>query len=220
MMRPRFLDRRDAGQALAASLARHRGLPDPLVLALPRGGVPVAAEIAEALGAELDVLGVRKVAHPSHPELALAAIATGGAVARNEAVIEAMGVDDAELEALAAPERRELARRERAYRGDRPPPRIAGRTVIVVDDGVATGATMFAALATLRAQAPGKLLVAVPVAAADALAALSRAADEVVCLQAPADFMAVGAWYEEFPQVSDEEVRTCLRRAAPGAPPA
>lgn len=220
MMRPRFLDRRDAGQALAASLARHRGLSDPLVLALPRGGVPVAAEIAQALGAELDVLGVRKVAHPANPELALAAIATGGAVARNEAVIEAMGVDDAEFEALAAPERRELARRERAYRGDKPPPRIAGRTVIVVDDGVATGATMFAALATLRAQAPGKLVVAVPVAAADTLAALSRAADELVCLQAPADFMAVGAWYEDFPQVTDDEVRACLRRAAPEAPPA
>lgn len=220
MMRPRFQDRRDAGQALAASLARHRGLHDPLVLALPRGGVPVAAEIAAAMGAELDVLCVRKVAHPSHPELALAAIASGGAVARNEAVIEAMGVDEAEFEALAAPERRELARRERAYRGDRPPPRIAGRTVLVVDDGVATGATLFAALAALRGQSPGRLLVAVPVAAADTLAALSRVADEVVCLHAPADFMAVGAWYEDFPQVTDDEVLACLRRAAPGAPPA
>lgn len=219
-MRRVFRDRRDAGHQLARAMAGHRRERDPLVLALPRGGVPVAAEIAETLGAELDVLGVRKVAHPSHPELALAAIATGGAVARNEAVIEAMGVDEAEFEALAAPERRELARRERAYRGDKPPPRIAGRTVIVVDDGVATGATMFAALATLRAQAPGKLLVAVPVAAADTLAALSRAADEVVCLQAPADFVAVGAWYEDFPQVTDDEVRACLRRAAPGAPPA
>lgn len=211
-----FEDRRDAGRALAAALAAYRGEPGLLVLALPRGGVPVAAEVASALGAGLDVLVVRKVGHPMQPEVAIGAIASGGVRVRNEDVIAATGVGDDEFEAIAAREQQELARRERAYRGDRAPPAIAGRTVIVVDDGIATGATLRAALAALRGRGAARLVVAAPVAPAGMAGTLRGLADEVVVLRSPRDFQAVGAWYRDFGQVGDEEVRALLA-AAPGA---
>lgn len=211
-----FEDRRDAGRALAAALAAYRGEPGLLVLALPRGGVPVAAEVASALGAGLDVLVVRKVGHPMQPEVAIGAIASGGVRVRNEDVIAATGVGDDEFEAIAAREQQELARRERAYRGDRAPPAIAGRTVIVVDDGIATGATLRAALAALRGRGAARLVVAAPVAPAGMAGTLRGLADEVVVLRSPREFQAVGAWYRDFGQVGDEEVRALLA-AAPGA---
>lgn len=211
-MRAMFTDRREAGRALAAALAPYRGRPGLRVLALPRGGVPVAAEVAGALGAGLDVLVVRKVGHPLQPEVAIGAIASGGVRVRNEDVIADTGVDEATFEALAAREQTELERRERAYRGDRPPPAVAGRTVIVVDDGIATGATLRAALAALRGRGAATLVVAAPVAPAGMEARLADLADEVVVLRAPRDFQSVGAYYRDFGQVGDDEVRALLAR--------
>lgn len=206
----RFHDRRDAGQALARALAAWRGEPGLLVLALPRGGVPVAAEVAGALDAPLDVLVVRKVGWPAQPEVALAAIASGGAMVTNPQVLAVAGIDPDELEALAAQERRELERRERAYRSGRGPLDVAGKAVLVVDDGLATGATMLAALAALRTLGAGKLAVAVPVGSPEAVRRCGEMADEVTCLLTPRDFGAVGVYYERFPQVADDEVRHLL----------
>ncbi|MDY0021019.1 phosphoribosyltransferase [Arenimonas caeni] len=211
-MEHRFRDRRDAGQALARALAGWRGVPGLQVLALPRGGVPVAAEVATALDAPLDVLVVRKVGWPAQPEVALAAIASGGAMVTNPHVLAVAGVEPDELEALAAAERREFERRERAYRGGRPPLDVAGRPVLVVDDGLATGATMLAALSALRALDVGKLGVAVPVGSPESVRRCRELADEVTCLLTPRDFGAVGAYYDLFPQVADEEVRHLLSR--------
>lgn len=208
----RFRDRRHAGRALAEALGHWRGLPGLRVLALPRGGVPVAAEVADALGAPLDVLVVRKVGWPAQPEVALAAIARGGAMVRNPGVIAAAGIDDEGLAALAADENRELERRERAYRGGRPPLDVAGKPVLVVDDGLATGATMVVALSALHALGAAKLGAAVPVGAPDAVRRCEAAADEVLCLATPRDFSAVGAYYDDFPQVADDEVRHLLFR--------
>jgi putative phosphoribosyl transferase len=205
-----FADRRDAGRCLAEALAHLSGQPGLLVLGLPRGGVPVAAEVAHALGAELDVLVVRKLGLPWQPELAMGAIASGGAQVLNTEVLQLAGVDDAAFKAVLARERAELARREQVFRGDRPPFDVRGRTVIVVDDGVATGATLRAGLAAIRQLSPRRLVAAVPVAPPDTLALLEREADEVVCLSSPADFYAVGAAYRRFDQTDDTEVRDLL----------
>jgi putative phosphoribosyl transferase len=182
------------------------------VLGLPRGGVPVAAEVARALGAELDVLVVRKLGLPWQPELAMGAIASGGAQVLNQEVLQLAAVDDAAFQAVLAREREELARRERLFRGQRPPVDVAGRTVIVVDDGVATGATLRAGLAAMRMLKPARLVAAVPVAPPDTLALLADEADEVVCLSSPVDFLAVGTAYRDFDQTGDAEVRALLEQ--------
>lgn len=213
-MRQYFEDREEAGRELAGKLSSYRGTPGLLVLALPRGGVPVAAEVARRLGAELDVLVVRKVAQPFHPELALAAIATGGARALNPDVIARTGTTPEQLEALVADEARELARRERAYRGDRPPPHVAGRTVILVDDGIATGASMQAALQAVRSLGPARVVVAVPVSPSGTAAAFHPDADDFVSLMSPTEFEAVGWWYRRFPQLRDEDVLAALQAAS------
>lgn len=214
-----FADRHDAGRALVPEV-RSRGLSDPVVLALPRGGVPVAYEIAAALGAPLDVIVVRKLGVPWQPELALGAIASGGVRVLNEEVVRNLtDFDEAAIEAIADDERRELERRERRYRGERPYPALAGRDVLLVDDGMATGSTMRAAAEAVRALGPARLLVAVPTASVEAVAAVDGLVDEVICLQSPAEFYAVGLYYRDFRQTSDDEVREYLERARrPPAP--
>jgi putative phosphoribosyl transferase len=207
----RFQDRRDAGRQLAARLAHLRG-SDVVVLALPRGGVPVAYEVAAGLQVPLDVFLVRKLGVPGHEELAMGAIASGGVQVLNEDVVLSMGVKPAEIERVAREERVELTRREDAYRGGRPAPDVHGKTAILVDDGLATGATMRAAVAALRKLGPAHVLVAVPVGAVETCAALRRCADEVVCLDTPEPFWAVGRWYADFQQTGDDEVRDLLRR--------
>jgi predicted phosphoribosyltransferase len=209
----RFRDRREAGALLGARLRRYAGREDVVVLGLPRGGVPVAFEIARALAAPLDVFLVRKLGVPGHEELAFGAIATGGTRVVNRRVIHALAIPAEVVAEIDERERRELERRERAYRGDRPPPVLTGRTVILVDDGLATGSTMWAAVHAARQEDPATVVVAVPVGAPETCAALSRAADEVVCLMAPEPFGAVSAWYEDFAQVGDEEVGRLLASA-------
>ena len=211
----RFHDRAEAGQYLAAELDAYRGRQDVLVLALPRGGVPVAFEIARALGVPLDVFLVRKLGVPGHEELALGAIATGGLRVLNDEVVRAVGLSDAVIERITDREQQELLRRERSYRQDRPPPDVRGRTVILVDDGLATGATMRAAARALRQQDPAHLVVAVPVASEETCRQFqdAREADEVVCALTPEPFLAVGYWYDDFSQTTDEEVRDLLARA-------
>lgn len=211
--RRRFRDRREAGRVLAAQLARYANRPDVLVLALPRGGVPVAYEVARALGAPLDVFLVRKLGVPGHEELAMGAVATGGVRVLNEPVVRALDIPDRLIDAVAAREQEELARRERLYRGDRPPPDVRGRTVILVDDGLATGATMQAAVKALRQQGPARIVVAVPTASPETCEALREEVDEVVCATMPEPFYAVGLWYEDFSQTTDEEVRELLASA-------
>jgi len=213
-MLTRFRDRREAGRVLAQELTAYAGRPDVVVLALPRGGVPVAYEVARALGAPLDVFLVRKLGVPGHEELAMGAVATGGVRVLNDQVVRALGIPPDVIDMVAAWERQELARRERLYRGDRPPPDVKGRTVILVDDGLATGATMRAALAALRQQQPARRVVAVPTAAAQTCDALRTEADDVVCATTPEPFDAVGFWYEDFSQTTDDEVRELLDRAA------
>lgn len=209
-----YADRADGGRALARLLAAYGGEPGLLVLALPRGGVPVGYEVARALGAELDVLVVRKLGVPGHEELAMGAIGPGGVRVLNEDVIEPLGIEPDELELAAEREALEVTRREARYRGGRPPLEVRGRTVIVVDDGLATGSTMRAAVATLSRLSPRKLVVAVPVGAPETVAILAREADEVVCPLQPEYFQAVGLWYDEFGQTEDEEVRALLEAAA------
>ena len=208
-----FADRTEAGQRLAHALHAYANRDDLLVLALPRGGVPVAFEVARTLGAPLDLLLVRKLGVPRQEELAMGAIASGGIQVLNREVIAATGVGDTEIQAAVARERRELERRETAYRGERPAPEITGHCVILVDDGLATGATMRAALAALRPQHPAALVVAVPVAPPDVLARLRAEADDVVCVAAPESFFAIGAWYRDFSQLDDDRVRALLARA-------
>jgi erythromycin esterase-like protein/predicted phosphoribosyltransferase len=209
----RFRDRAEAGRFLAEPLRKYAGRDDVVVLALPRGGVPVAFEVTGALDAPLDVFLVRKLGVPEHEELAFGAIATGGIRVVNKQLIEELDIPPEWIEAIDAKERRELERRERAYRQGRPPPDVAGRTVIVVDDGLATGSTMLAAVQAIRQDEPAKVVVAVPVADPDVCAGLRAVADEVVCLRTPQPLGAVGAWYEDFSQTSDDEVRDLLSRA-------
>jgi putative phosphoribosyl transferase len=219
-MPERFLNRSDAGRQLAAELQpRYGGRSDVLVLGLPRGGVPVAFEIAVALDAPLDVFVVRKLGLPGHEEFGIGAIASGGVRVVDESVLRAYGVDSRTLEEITEREQRELERRERRYRDDRPFPAIQDRVVILVDDGLATGSTMRAAVAALRAEGPREIVVAVPVGAPETCSAMARLADDVVCLMTPEPFYAVGLWYENFDQTDDAEVHDLLERAAMRAVP-
>jgi putative phosphoribosyl transferase len=208
-----FANRSEAGKCLARALNAYAGRKDILVLALPRGGVPVALEIAKALGAELDVIVVRKLGVPYQEELAMGAIASGGAKVLNEDVISSLGLSEETIEAVVRKEAQELSRRERLFRGERPFPEVKGRTVILVDDGLATGATMRAAVAALRQLQPAAIVVAVPVAPPDTVAKLRKEVDDLICLATPENFYAVGQWYVDFSQVSDEEVRQLLAKA-------
>ena len=210
-VRWRLHDRHEAGAVLAARLAEYAGRPDGIVLALPRGGVPVGRVIAEQLGLPLDVFLVRKLGVPHQPEFAFGAIAEGGIRVLNRDVIFGLGLTRDQVDQISAEEHQELDRRARAYRGGAPALRLGGKTAILVDDGVATGSTMYAAVMALRQLEPDRIVVAVPVAAPDALTLLQQVADEVICPIAADPFDAVGSWYEEFPQVSDEEVRASLR---------
>jgi putative phosphoribosyl transferase len=228
MTRTVFRDRVEAGDVLAARLghyARRAGTPradaaDVLVLALPRGGVPVAARVARALGAPLDVFVVRKLGVPGHEELAMGAIAGGGILVRNEEVVGKLHLDDATIRRVAEAEEQELARREHRYREGRPRPDLSGRVVILVDDGLATGSTMRAAVAAARAAGPpARVVVAVPTAPAATCEQLRREADEVVCATTPRPFRAVGYSYRSFPQTTDEEVRELLQAAWAAAEP-
>lgn len=208
-----FIDRADAGRALAEHLARYAGRPDVIVLALPRGGVPVGFEVAKALGAPLDVFIVRKLGLPGHEEYAMGAIASGGVRVLNEDAVRGLRIPQRTIEEATRRERRELERREREYRGDRPPPDVRDRTVILVDDGLATGTTMQAAVRALRQQHPARIVVAVPTGSAETCERIAEGADEVVCATTPEPFHAVGLWYEDFSQTSDEEVHELLARA-------
>jgi putative phosphoribosyl transferase len=210
----RFRDRTEAGRRLAEVLAPYAGRPNLLVLALPRGGVPVGYEVARALHAPLDVMLVRKLGVPGHEELAMGAIASGGVRIVSQDVVSMLGIDEREMAAVAAVEEEELRRRERLYRDGKPPPNARGRTVILVDDGLATGSTMRAAAAALKAQGPERLIVAVPVAPPETCEMLAREVDDVVCALSPEPFLSVGTWYQDFTQTTDEEVRELLRRAA------
>jgi predicted phosphoribosyltransferase len=206
-----FRDRREAGRALADRLAHYHGRPNLLVLALPRGGVAVGFEVARALHAPLDVFVVRKLGFPGHEEYAMGAIASGGVRVMNP--VAGLEVSPDELAAVVAREQDELVRREHLYRGDRPPVSVRGRDVIVVDDGLATGSTMRAAVQAIRQQHPARLTVAVPVGAPGTCSELSAEADEVVCAAMPHPFRAVGLWYEDFPQATDDEVHDLLEEA-------
>jgi putative phosphoribosyl transferase len=206
-----FRDRQDAGRKLAEALAAYAGRPDVIVLGLPRGGVPVAAEVAKALNAPLDIFLVRKLGVPGHEELAMGAIASGGVRVLNDEVIRMLNVPQPMIDRVAQKEQAEMERRERAFRGDRPRPTLQGRTVILVDDGLATGASMRAAVKGLRAHEPGHIVVAVPTAAPETCAAFEGDVDEVICAVTPRPFFGVGAWYHDFTQTSDEEVRSLLR---------
>jgi putative phosphoribosyl transferase len=209
-----FRDRTEAGQFLASRLERYANRTNVLVLALPRGGVPVALEVARALHAPLDVFVVRKLGLPGNEELAMGAIASGGVRVLNDEVVRLLGVPNAIIEEVAGQEQRELERRERAYRGDVPAADVRGKTVILVDDGLATGTTMRAAVAALRRQRPARIVVAVPVGAAQTCAEFRAEADELICAHTPEPFHAVGIWYENFSQTTDDEVRELLHRAA------
>jgi putative phosphoribosyl transferase len=209
----RFADRAEAGRELAAALSDYRDRDDVIVLALPRGGVPVAFEVARELHAPLDVFVVRKLGLPAQPELAMGAIASGGIQVLNDEVVNALGVPQETIEKVAAREREELARRERLYRGERSGQSVEGKTVILIDDGVATGSTMRAAIKALREQKPAELVVAVPVAPPETVEALRKEADNVVCTRTPEPFLALGAWYASFPQTPDAEIQDLLARA-------
>jgi len=209
-----FRDRTDAGWMLADYLRDYADQPDVLVLALPRGGVPVAYEVARALHAPLDVLLVRKLGVPGQEELAMGAIASGGIVVLNREVVEALGIPNEAINRAAAAEQAELARRERLYRDDRPPLDVRDRIVILIDDGLATGSTMRAAVRALRQAAPRMIVVAVPVAAAATCADLKREVDDLICIRTPEPFRAVGLWYEDFSQTTDEQVHELLEHAA------
>jgi predicted phosphoribosyltransferase len=208
-----FRDRREAGRRLAAELREYAGQRDLIVLALPRGGVPVASEVARALGAPLDVFVVRKVGVPWHEELAMGAIASGGVRLLNEELIRAYRIDPADVEQVMRSEQEELERRERLYRGGRPFPDLRNKTVILVDDGLATGSTMRVAVEALRKEEPARIVVAVPVASPETCDAFRNVADDIVCAITPEPFYAVGMWYDDFSQTTDEEVHELLASA-------
>lgn len=208
-----FKDRREAGKMLAQRLSAYIGRLDVIVFALPRGGVPVAYEVALALNAPLDVLIVRKLGLPGQEELALGAIASGGIHILNEDIIRALAVPEEAINVVARKEFQELQRREQMYRGDRPASDVRDRTAILIDDGLATGASMRAAVAGLRAQQPARIVIAVPVAAPETCSAFEFEVDEIVCLMTPEPFLGVGRWYADFRQTTDEEVRTFLEEA-------
>src|ERR1700752_2248479 len=208
-----FRDRRDAGRKLAQKLTAYAGRTDVIVLALPRGGVPVAYEVALALHAPLDIFIVRKLGLPGHEELAVGAIASGGTRVLNEDIIGYLNISEAVIDAIAQRELQELERRERAYRGDRPPLDVGGRTIILIDDGLATGASMRAAVAGLRTQNPAHIVVAVPKAAPETCEALEPEVDQMICATTPEPFYGVSRWYEDFSQTTDEEVKMLLEEA-------
>lgn len=210
-----FRDRSQAGQELSRKLAAYADRSDVIVLALPRGGVPVGYEVAKALRAPLDVFLVRKLGAPGQAELAMGAIAMGGIRVLNDDVVKLLHIEPGEIEAVAAKEERELARRDRLYGGARPRPNVKGCMVILVDDGLATGATMRAAIAALRRQEPKRIVVAVPVAAAQTCREFAGEADELVCCSTPEPFYSVGFWYDNFSQAPDQEIREMIERAVP-----
>jgi len=210
---PYFRDRTDAGQQLARKLHAYTHRPDVLVLALPRGGVPVGYEVARELGVPLDVYLVRKLGVPGDEELAMGAVATGGVRVLNDEVIRSLHIPQSVVDAVADWEQKELARRERLYRDERPAPYVNGRTVLLVDDGLATGSTMLAAIKALRQQHPTRLVVAVPTAPSLACHDMKVHADEAICAIMPDPFYSVGYWYEDFSQVTDDEVRDLLERS-------
>ena len=213
-MKTQFFNRTEAGQFLAENLSSYANRADVLVLALPRGGVPVAAEVARKLHAPLDVFVVRKLGLPGHPELAMGAIASGGVRVFNGDVVNSLQIPDEVIDAVSAQELTELQRREKVYRDDLPPPEVEGKTVILIDDGIATGSTMLAAVSALRQLNVSRIVVAVPVIAASTYYEIRRAADDVAAVMVPENFYAVGQWYEDFSQTSDDEVRDLLAQAA------
>lgn len=208
-----FRDRRDAGRKLAQKLIDYTGRKDVIVLALPRGGVPVAYEVAQTLNVPMDIFIVRKLGWPGHEEMAIGAIASGGVRVLNRDIIQYLNIPEALIDAVAQRELRELERRERAYRGNRPPPQVKDRTVIIIDDGLATGASMRAAVAGLRAHHPARIIVAVPTAAPETCESLKQEVDEIICATIPEPFYGVSKWYEDFSQTTDEEVRFLLQEA-------
>ena len=212
-----YRDRRHAGVELARHLADVKG-QDVVVLALPRGGVPVAFEVARALDAQLDVFVVRKLGLPGHPEFAMGAIASGGVRVLNDEVVRLYRIPEQAVEAIARDERHELERRERAFRSQRPPLDVGGRTVVLIDDGLATGSTMKAAVEAVRSLRPARIIVAVPVGSPDTCREFAAIADDIICARAPEHFAAVGQWYDDFRQTTDEEVRELLQTAASERP--
>jgi predicted phosphoribosyltransferase len=208
-----FTDRRHAGRVLASRLTKYAGRDDVIVLALPRGGVPVAYEVASALTAPMDVFLVRKLGTPGHRELAMGAIASGGVRVVNEDVVRWYGISEAAIDRIAREEQEELERRERAYRDDRPAPDLTNKIVVLIDDGLATGSTMRAAVKAVRARHPARVVIAVPVGAPQTCAELAVSADEVICARMPEPFSAVGQWYLNFEQTDDAEVRELLQKS-------
>jgi putative phosphoribosyl transferase len=222
-MTARFRNRAEAGHLLAQKLTAYAHRPDVLVLGLPRGGVPVAFEVAKALSVPMDIWLVRKLGVPTQKELAMGAIAMGGVRVLNQQVVRWLGISDAVIDKVAAQEQQELERRNQVYRGNRPVPDMQNRTIILVDDGLATGSTMHAAIASLWQQQPDRIIVAVPVAPSSVYEEFQHEADEMVCLQTPESFEAIGAWYIDFSQTTDQEVRDLLeqptqRVPSPGKP--
>ena len=209
----KFKDRTEAGQVLARKLAAYANHEDVVVLALPRGGVPVAFEIATALNVPLDVFLVRKLGVPGQSELAMGAIANGGVRVLNQDIVRSLRLSDAVIDKVAAQEQQELERRERLYRDNIPIPLLHERTVIIVDDGLATGATMRAAIEAIRQQQPARIVVAVPISSPETCRALAVEVDEIICVETPQPFCSVGLWYEDFPQTTDEEVCALLKQA-------
>jgi len=209
-----FRDRAEAGRRLASRLVKYANQPDVQVLALPRGGIPVALEVAKALNVPLDIFLVRKLGVPGHEELAMGAIASGGVLVLNRDVVESLRISRALIEAVRVRETQELARRERLYRDARPPPNLRHKTVILIDDGLATGSSMRAAVAAVRGFHPNRVVVAVPMAAASTCEEFKNEVDEIICAETPQPFYAVGAWYQDFSEVTDDQVRDMLQPAA------